>query len=152
MMNPKMKKTIATMCMGAAVLTLTPAVSWAETAVNSLNNQQESMISPYMLYIEGADYSLKITGNTAKVECSVSGNTDTATKAKVIAELQVKNGNSWIPVEIWTVTENSDYAEVSETHTVTSGNTYRVKATMTVWEGSLSETQTFYTNEKTAEI
>lgn len=152
MVNPKMKKTIATMCMGAAVLTLTPAVSWAETAVNSLNNQQESMISPYMLYIEGADYSLKITGNTAKVECSVSGNTDTATKAKVIAELQVKNGNSWIPVEIWTVTENSDYAEVSETHTVTSGNTYRVKATMTVWEGSLSETQTFYTNEKTAEI
>lgn len=151
-MNPKMKKTIATMCMGAAVLTLTPAVSWAETAVNSLNNQQESMISPYMRYIEGADYSLKITGNTAKVECSVSGNTDTATKAKVIAELQVKNGNSWIPVEIWTVTENSDYAEVSETHTVTSGNTYRVKATMTVWEGSLSETQTFYTNEKTAEI
>ena len=150
MMNPKMKKTIATMCMGAAVLTLTPAVSWAETAVNSLNNQQESMISPYMLYIEGADYSLKITGNTAKVECSVSGNTDTATKAKVIAELQVKNGNSWIPVEIWTVTENSDYAEVSETHTVTSGNTYRVKATMTVWESSLSETQTFYTDEVTA--
>lgn len=150
MMNQKMKKTIATMCMGAAVLTLTPAVSWAETAVNPLNNQQESTISPYMLYIKDTDYSLKITGTKATVDCSVQGDPVSATKAKVIAELQVKNGNSWIPVEIWTVTENSDYAEVSETHTVTSGNTYRVKATMTVWESSLSETQTFYTDEVTA--
>lgn len=149
-MNQKMKKAIATMCMGAAVLTLTPAVSWAETAVSPLNNQQGSIISPYMLYIKDTDYSLKITGTKATVNCSVQGDPVSATKAKVIAELQLKSGSNWIPVDIWTVTENSDYAEVSETHAVTSGNTYRVKATMTVWEGSLSETQTFYTNEKTA--
>lgn len=117
--------------------------------MNPLNNQQESSIAPYMLYIKDTDYSLKINGTKATVNCSVQGGS-AATKAKVIAELQVKNGNSWIPVEIWTVTENSDYAEVSETHTVTSGNTYRVKATMTVWESSLSETQTFYTDEVTA--
>lgn len=148
-MNQKMKKTIATMCMGAAVLTLTPAVSWAETAVNPLNNQQESSIAPYMLYIKDTDYSLKINGTKATVNCSVQGGS-AATKAKVIAELQVKSGSSWIPVDIWTVTENSAYAEVYESYSVTSGNTYRVKATMTVWESSLSETQTFYTDEVTA--
>lgn len=143
-MNQKMKKTIATMCMGAAVLTLTPAVSWAETAVNPLNNLQESSISPYMLYIKDSTCNLNISGSTATVNCSVEGDIDSATKAKVIAELQVKNGSSWIPVKIWTVEENDYMAKVKETYTINPDNTYRVKATVTVWEGSQSETQTLY--------
>lgn len=150
MKNQKTKKVIATMCMGAAVLTLTPAVSWAETAVNPLNNQQEESIAPCMMYIEDSQCKLTINGSTALVECYVSGNYQSATKAKVIAELQVKNGSSWIPVKIWTVTENDYEASVDESYAITSGNTYRVKSTVTVWEGSLSETQTFYTDEKTA--
>ena len=144
MMNQKMKKTIATMCMGAAVLTLTPAVSWAETAVNPLNNLQESSISPYMLYIKDSTCNLNISGSTATVNCSVEGDIDSATKAKVIVELQVKNGSSWIPVKIWTVEENDYMAKVKESHTINTSNTYRVKATVTVWEGSQSETQTLY--------
>lgn len=143
-MNQKMKKTIATMCIGAAVLTLTPAASWAETAVRPLNNQYESVISPYMLYIQEAVCDLSITGSTAKVNCSVGGDVNNATKAKIIAELQVKSGSNWIPVKIWTITENSYMAKVKESYTINPDNTYRVKATMTVWEGSLSETKTFY--------
>lgn len=143
-MNQKMKKTIATMCMGAAVLTLTPAVSWAETAVNPLNNLQESSISPYMLYIDRASCDLSISGSTATIECSVNGNPNSATKAKIIAELQVKNGSSWIPVKIWTVTENYYEATVDESYSINASSTYRLKATVTVWEGSQSETQTLY--------
>lgn len=143
-MNQKMKKTIATMCMGVAVLTLTPAVSWAETAVNPLNNYQEEVIAPCMLYIDRATCDLAISGSTAKVECYVNGNPNSATKAKIIAELQVKSGSSWIPVKIWTVTENSFEAEVDESYTINPDNTYRVKATVTVWEGSQSESQTLY--------
>ena len=143
-MNQKMKKTIATMCMGAAVLTLTPAVSWAETAVNPLSNQQESSISPYMLYIKDSTCNLRISGSTSTVNCSVEGDFDSATKSKVIAELQVKNGSSWIPVKIWTVEENDYMAKVKESHTINTSNTYRVKATVTVWEGSQSETKTLY--------
>lgn len=52
--------------------------------------------------------------------------------------------SNWIPVKIWTVAEDSYMAKVKESYTITKGNTYRVKATMTVWEGSQSETQTFY--------
>ncbi len=143
-MNQKMKKTIATMCMGAAVLTLTPAVSWAETAVNPLNNQQENIVSPYMLYIKESICDLSISGSTAKVNCSVAGDVDSATKAKVIAELQVKSGSNWIPAKIWTVTEDNYMAKVKETYTINTNNTYRVKATVTVWEGSQSESQTLY--------
>ena len=148
-MNNKTKKAIATITMGAAVLTLTPAVSWAETAMNPLNNQQGSIISPCMLYIYEAKSNLTISGTKATISASAIGYESYATKAKIVAELQVKNGNSWTTVETWTVTNNSDTAKVSETYTVTSGNTYRVKATATVWEGNLSETQTVYSSEKT---
>jgi hypothetical protein len=148
-MNNKTKKAIATICMGAAVLTLTPAVSWAETAVNPLNNRQEQAIAPYMLYIQRATSSLSISGTTATVDSSVMGSLGEATKAKVVAELQIKSGNSWITVETWTNTQNGYRASVYETFSVTSDETYRVKATVTVWEGSLSETQTVYSNEKT---
>lgn len=148
-MDSKIRKVIAGVCMGAAVLTLTPAVSMAETASLPVNYQQENIISPYMLYIRDARSDLKISGTTAKVDCTVKGEFGAATKAKVIAELQLQSGSSWLPVKIWTVTSDSYTAYVNESYSVKSGNTYRVKATVTVWEGSQSETQTVYSSEKT---
>ncbi len=94
-MNNKMKKAVATVCMGAAVLTLTPAVSMAETAVMPLNNQQETEIAPCMLYIREVKSNLNISGTTATVTASAAGYFDSATKAKITAELQYKNGSSW---------------------------------------------------------
>ena len=149
-MNSKMKKTAATVCLGAAVLALTPAVSMAETAMKPVNAQTENAISPYMLYIRQTTSVLSISGTTATVACSTLGVVGEATKAKIIAELQVKNGSSWTTVETWTDTQNSYRASVYETYSVTKGKTYRVKATATVWEGSQSEIQTVFSNEKTA--
>ena len=149
-MKNNVKKVVATVCMGAAVLTLTPAVSWAETAGIPVNQQQEAAISPYMLYIHNAKSELSISGTTATVDCEVSGSRTDATKAKVIAELQLKSGNSWLPVKIWTVTEDSYEASVYDSYAVKSGNTYRVKATVTIWEGSESETQYVYSDEMKA--
>lgn len=149
-MNSKMKKTAATVCLGAAVLALTPAVSMAETAMKSVNAQTENAISPYMLYIRQTTSVLSISGTTATVDCSTLGVVGEATKAKIIAELQVKNGSSWTTVETWTDTQNSYRASVYEAYSVTKGKTYRVKATATVWEGSQSEIQTVFSNEKTA--
>lgn len=149
-MNSKMKKTAAIVCLGAAVLALTPAVSMAETAMKSVNAQTENAISPYMLYIRQTTSVLSISGTTATVDCSTLGVVGEATKAKIIAELQVKNGSSWTTVETWTDTQNSYRASVYEAYSVTKGKTYRVKATATVWEGSQSEIQTVFSNEKTA--
>lgn len=149
-MNSKMKKTAATVCLGAAVLALTLAVSMAETAMKPVNAQTENAISPYMLYIRQTTSVLSISGTTATVDCSTLGVVGEATKAKIIAELQVKNGSSWTTVETWTDTQNSYRASVYEAYSVTKGKTYRVKATATVWEGSQSEIQTVFSNEKTA--
>lgn len=111
-MNSKMKKTAATVCLGAAVLALTPAVSMAETAMKPVNAQTENAISPYMLYIRQTTSVLSISGTTATVDCSTLGVVGEATKAKIIAELQVKNGSSWTTVETWTDTQNSYRASV----------------------------------------
>ena len=132
------------------MLALTPAVSMAETAMKPVNAQTENAISPYKLYIRQTTSVLSISGTTATVDCSTLGVVGEATKAKIIAELQVKNGSSWTTVETWTDTQNSYRASVYETYSVTKGKTYRVKATATVWEGSQSEIQTVFSNEKTA--
>lgn len=147
-MRTKMKKTAAAICLGAAVLTSVPAVSFAETAVEPVS-QQGIETAPRMQYISSAECSLKIDGTTATVDAWVNGDVLTATKAKVIAELQLKNGSSWIPVAIWTDTQDGFKARVYETKTVSKGCTYRVKATVTAWEGSQSETQIFFTEERT---
>ena len=148
-MNNKMKKAIATVCMGAAVLTLTPTVSMAETAVEPFNYQSQNAVSPYMLYIQKATSVLTISGTTATVDCSTMGSLGEATKAKIVAELQYKNGSSWTTVKTWTDTQSSYRASVYANYSVTKGKTYRVKATATVWEGSQSETKTVYSSEKT---
>ena len=72
-MNSKMKKTAATVCLGAAVLALTPAVSMAETSMKPVNAQTENAISPYMLYIRQTTSVLSISGTTATVDCSTLG-------------------------------------------------------------------------------
>lgn len=103
-----------------------------------------------LMYISDAEATMNITGTTATVDAWVCGNVKYATKAKMIAELQVKNGNGWIPVGLWTDTQNDYMAQVYETKSVVKGHTYRVKATATIWEGSQSETVTFYTDEDVA--
>ena len=147
-MDKKFQKAVATVCLGTAVLTLTPAVSMAETASLPVNNQQGNIIAPYMLYIDDIVSGLAINGTTATVDCSVWGQEGVATKTKIIVELQLKSGSSWLPVKIWTVTENGSEAEVYDSYSVKSGNTYRVKTTGTVWVGSQSETQYAYSAEK----
>lgn len=110
----------------------------------------EDGIAPYLTYIEDAEVTMNITETTATVDAWVKGDWIYATKAKIIAELQVKNGSNWIPVAIWTDTQDGFKAHVYETKSVVKGHTYRVKATGTIWEGSQSETVTFYTDEDVA--
>lgn len=148
-MKNMMKKTVAAICLSAAVLISVPAVSLAETAVEPAN-QQESGIAPHMTYIVEARCALSVSDDIATVDCWVKGDVLEATKTKVIAELQVKNGSNWIPTAIWTDTQDGFKAHVNETKSVVIGHTYRVKATVTAWEGSQSETQTIFTDEMTA--
>lgn len=117
----------------------------AMAGVVDLNESIENSISPRWSYIAAVDGGLSVNGTTAIVECWVEGHYTKATKSKIIVELQVKNSaTNWIPVAIWTDTQNAYRASVSETKTINSDNTYRVKITATVWEGSQSETTTLF--------
>ena len=138
----KMRKVTAVLCLLAVMLVPCQAVFASESVQYEVN--------PRMTYI--ADYSIDfgIYGTTAEVDVMVDGDVLDATRAKVIAELQVKSGNSWLPVAIWTDDRDDYYANVYETHSVVKGHTYRVKATFMVWEGSASETVTSFSDTITA--
>ena len=105
---------------------------------------------PAMTYIVDYTITFGIVNGVAEVEVAVDGDPLDATRTKVIAELQVKSGNNWIPVAIWTADEDFYTAEVDESHDVVKGHTYRVKGTFMVWEGSASETEISYSDEITA--
>ena len=74
-----------------------------------------------------------------------------ATECQVRMELQQKSGSfAWILVDSWTDRQDGTRASVSETVSVTPGETYRVKAVVTVWAGSDAETATIYSETATA--
>ena len=142
-MTKNMRKTIAFFSL--LIMMLVPC-----QAVFASENNVEYPVVPMMNYI--ADYAIDfgISNGEARVSVEVDGDVEYATRAKVIAELQVKNGSSWIPVAIWTDDQYDYYARVDETHDVVTGHTYRVKGTFMVWEGDAYETEYDYSDEITA--
>jgi len=142
-MTKNMRKVVVLFCLLTIMLVPCQAVFAGDDA-NSYT------IMPRMTYIEDYTISFGISDDIATVDVEVNGAVLEATRAKVIAELQVKNGNSWIPVAIWTDDQYNYKAEVYETHDVVEGHTYRVKGTFMVWEGDAYETEYSYSDEITA--
>lgn len=146
MMFISMKKSISSLLLIAILF-----LNFPFTAIAEEENSLENIVMPRWTYIVEAESDLTIRNEIATVDCRVKGSINSATKAKVIAELQVKSGtNNWIPVAIWTETMNGYESYVSESKNVTDGNTYRVKSTFIVWEGTQSETIYQFTDEVTA--
>lgn len=144
-----MKKAAAAICVGAMAFTAVPAFA-AEVPVIPVSSQQESGITPYWTCINDIFTDFSISNRTASIYADVTGTYGQATKAKVVVELQEKNGSSWSTIATWTDTQNDYRASVSTTKSVTKGKTYRIKVTVTVWEGSQSESHTTYSGEETA--
>ena len=149
MHNIQVNKIVIVLLLCSLVLMgVSPA--FAESNQGIAYRDVSSMIEPRLTYIEAAETGLDIDNGVATVDCWVKGNILEATKAKVIAELQLKSGNSWMAYGTWTDTRNDYEAFVYKTKSVTKGNTYRVKATYTIWEGSQSETVVVFSDEVTA--
>lgn len=108
----------------------------------------DATVAPYMLLIEDARATLEINGDTAEVYVYADG-VSGATKVELEVELQAKNGSSWRYCDDWSISRSSNYASLSKTRAVVESHTYRVKATVTVWKGSQSETQTIYSSQCT---
>ncbi len=146
----KRKRILAAMLVIMMTMMLVPSTALAEENMNLGKFQEASLVTPRLTYIDSAEADLTIDNGVAIVDCWVNGDMFTATKAKVIAELQLKSGNSWMAYGTWTDIQNDYEAWVYETKSVKAGQTYRVKATVTVWEGSQSEELILFTDEMTA--
>lgn len=145
----KAKRVLVTMLLACVLMSGFPLTVFANT-MEPLTYNQAGNITPRLTYIDDAQTALSINNGVARVDCWVKGDVLNATKAKVIAELQLKSGSSWIAYGTWTETANAFKASVYETKSVKAGQTYRVKATYTVWEGSQSETIVVFSDEVTA--
>ena len=142
-MTKNMRKVVALFCLFAIMLLPCQTVF-------AFNEEADNKASSRMTNIVEYCLSLDINGTVADVEADVTGHVTAATRAKVIAELQVKSGNNWIPVAIWTEESDDYFVSVDETHDVVKGHTYRVKGTFMVWEGSAYETEYSFSDEITA--
>lgn len=102
----------------------------------------ESEIIPMMEYIYDAKHNFVISNGEAVMHALVRGNSNKVTKCEITIELQEKGLLFWDTVETWSITENGRSAVIDVTHDVTTGKTYRMVATLTVWSGNDSETKT----------
>lgn len=93
--------------------------------------------------------TLSISSGTATSSVKVSGTSGEVTKISITMELQKKSsGGSYSTVKTWSGSKNSNYYNFKKTKSVSKG-TYRVKARITCYNGSKSETKTKFSSAKT---
>ena len=139
----KMKKIIVVLCLVCCIVSFSPAAFAASETIN--NEAVESSVdeSVRLTYIKSSDNRFSINNNVASVRAYVYGFSGSTTRCAVTVKLQVKTlGLFWTTVETWSASQNGDSASVSGSEAVTAGKSYRTVATVTVWSGSNSESQT----------
>ena len=141
------KKFVSTLCLAVSLLTVSAPTVFAADLQTPTSN---AVVSPRMTYISDSSCNLSIRNGQASVSGSVSGYIGEATKCSITIELQEKSGLSWTTVGTWSNSAKSDYTSASGSKSVTAGKTYRARASVTVWAGSKSESQTVTTSKQTA--
>jgi len=137
-MNSKVKTLISGVCLSASLL----AAALEDSAHTEQTCAAQTIVAPCMDYINDADITFSISGGKAYVDGWVRGQNGIATRCKITANLQVKNGLSWSTVKTWSDDQNGRKASISGSYSVSSGKTYRVSAVVTAYKGSLSESKT----------
>ena len=127
-----MKKTMK--CMITLAFTLTMLCSLIANAA-----MPESEIIPLYNFIDDTDCSIDINGTEASMEASVTADAD---KCQIKMTLQILNGSSWDDVTSWTSSKSASSYAVSKTYDIDPDESYRVKVTFKVWNGSSTETVT----------
>ena len=127
-----------TMCKRTLTLTFVAALLCSLAVVNAA--MPESGIMPLYNYIEDTDCSIDINGTRADLSAFVSAvNVD---KCQIKMTLQMRDGSSWDDVTSWTDVEYNDNMRVTHSYTIDPDESYRVKVTFKVWNGSSTETVT----------
>ena len=99
----------------------------------------ESEIMPLYNFIRSTSCTIVINGTRADLSALVSADAD---RCQIKMTLQMRNGSSWEDVESWTSTGYGNSHDVKESYNIDPDESYRVKATFKVWNGSSTETVT----------
>ena len=141
-----MKKLFVFLLCASLLLSAVPSAFAAGVAPLALPTEPEIM--PLWEYITGSRASLGIDGSgKATISCYGAGSSGVTTRVEIEAKLQRYWGLFWITEETFTVERDSYLANLNETYTVESGHTYRVKAKITVYSATDSESTTVTSNE-----
>ena len=141
-----MRKLFALLLCLSLLLSAVPCAFAAGVTPLALPTEPEIM--PLWEYITSSRASLSIDSNgKATISCYGAGTSGVATRVEIEAKLQRSWGLFWITEETFTVGKDRFNATIFETCTVESGHTYRIKATVTVYNGTDSESATVKSNE-----
>lgn len=103
-------------------------------------------VQPYYTYT--SELNVGLTNSSGKAKCTTTVDAySNATKIVITMTLQKKTLLWWSEAETWTSTVNDNFASFTKTASVGSGK-YRVKAEITVYSGSASESITKYSLER----
>ena len=126
-----MKKRILSLVMVLAVLVIFSASISTDAHVEE-GIYEEPIIEGYE-NINRFSCDLRISNGTAYVTARTEGLSSTVTSCSITLSIQEKVGFIWVTKDTWTGTSSGSSLRMNETYSVTSGKTYRAKATATVY-------------------
>lgn len=138
-----MKKTVVIFLLIATIaLSLSPC---SLAAYEDEYNHQE-MIEPRYEVISYIT-TIMIISDSGLADCEAAATTYPGYRAEILAELQRLEGRSWVTIKDWTGAGN-EYAETSGYWYVMPGYSYRLKATVTIYDtyNKIVETEVEYSN------
>ena len=101
-------------------------------------------IQPMAANYMAASASLSLSENTVKANGTITGKLGQTTKTSINLYLQQYRNGSWVTIDNWTSSGNTESRSLSKSKTVTKGYKYRAKAVCTAYVGSDKETVTKY--------
>ncbi len=110
----------------------------------SISDNQYEVLSMYVNKYSG---SFSTSGVTCDMYASING-TPNVTKVNIKLELQKKKDGEYSTVGTWEETYNSTAGKFTKSKAISPWGEYRLKATVTAYVGSKSESITFYRYDK----
>lgn len=101
-------------------------------------------IQPMAANYMAASASISLSENTVKANGTITGKLGQTTKTSINLYLQQYRNGSWVTIDNWTSSGNTESISLSKSKTVTKGYKYRAKAVCTAYVGSDKETVTKY--------
>lgn len=130
-----MKKRLT--CLLSVILVVSLLFSICGIAVYSFDNNVR------MTYIDSYYGNINQGLLSTKVKASISGSSS-VTSVKIKMELQKLSGGAYSTVATWEQTFSGRSGSMEESKLTSSLSTYRLKATVTAYSGSNSESKEFY--------